>query len=127
LVLTLGQDYEKWVSEVVPNIEQSMEEERHRFGMNHCEAGLMVGQKWGFPTVLQNCMIAHHAPDTGPSGGSVQLVQLACRMAASIGFPEVYQEPEPFPELPGRAQASEELSIERIRKKIHAQIENIGR
>jgi HD-like signal output (HDOD) protein len=127
MLLTVGQNYETWVSAAVPNIEDSMQLEWANFGMNHCEAGSMVGQKWGFPTVLQNCMVAHHALDTGRQGGPIHLVQLACRMAGAIGFPEVYHEPEPFPELPDGARACQDLSIDRLRERVMAQIETIGR
>jgi HD-like signal output (HDOD) protein len=127
LLLTVGQDYENWVAEMVPNIEESMQMEADRFGMNHGEAGAMVGQKWGFPAMLQDCMIAHHELQTGPPGNPVSLVQVACRIASSIGFPEVYQEPEPFPELPDPARTCDELSLDRIRERVEAQIATIGR
>src|SRR6202050_4703987 len=102
LLLTLGQNYEKWVSSEVPNIEESNQLERARFGMDHCQAASLVGQKWGLPPVLHKCMIGHHEPKPGKPGDPVTLVQLACRMAAAIGFAEVYQEPEAFPELPDK-------------------------
>ncbi len=127
LLLTVGQEYEAWASEAVPTIAESNQLERACFGMDHCEAGLMVGKKWGFPTVLQNCMIAHHALDTGPQGGPIHVVQLACRMAASIGFPEIYQEDEPFPELPAKARGCEELALDQLRERVNAQIDLIGR
>ncbi len=127
LLLTMGQEYEEWVTEMVPNMEESMQMEADRFGLNHCEAGKTVGEKWGFPAMLQDCMIAHHKPQTGSPGNPVSLVQVACRIASSIGFPEVYQEPEPYPELPDRARTCEELAVDRIRERVEAQIETIGR
>jgi HD-like signal output (HDOD) protein len=127
LLLTVGQTYEQWASSEVPNIEASNDLERARFGMNHCEAASLVGQKWRFPALLQNCMNAHHEASPARPEDPVSLVQLACRIAASIGFPEVIQEPEPFPELPDKARACEDLSPERIQKKVQAQIEAIGR
>jgi HD-like signal output (HDOD) protein len=127
LLLTVGQSYEKWAATEVPNIDESNQLERARFGMNHCEAASLVGQKWGFPPMLQKCMIGHHEPNAGKPGEPVPLVQLACRIASSIGFPEVYQEPEPFPELPDKARACSDLEIDRIRERVKKQIETIGR
>jgi HD-like signal output (HDOD) protein len=127
LLLTIGQTYEKWVSTEVPSIEESNQLEQARFGMNHCEAASHVAEKWGFPAVLQKCMIGHHDPDIGPPGDPVPLVQLSCRIAAAIGFPEVYQESAPFPELADKARACEELAVERIRKRVDAQMETIER
>lgn len=127
LLLTVGQTYEQWVTEGVPDIEESNQMERARFGMNHCEAGALVGHQWRFPVSLRTCMVGHHGPQSGPPGDSVSLVQVACRMAASIGYPEVFQEPEAFPELPDKARDCEELSRERIEERVKAQIELIGR
>lgn len=127
LLLTVGQDYEKWASLEVPNIEESNQLERARFGMDHCEAASLVGEKWGFPPVLHKCMIGHHEPKAGRPGDPITLVQVACRMAAAVGFPEVYQEPAEFPELPDKARGCEELTSERIRQQVESQIETIGR
>lgn len=127
LLLTVGQAYEKWALSDVPNMEESIRSERAHFGMNHCEAAAMVAQQWGFPSMLEKCMIGHHDPKLGKPGYPVPLVQLACRIATSIGFPEVYQEPEPFPELPEKVSLSEELSVERLRKQIDSQIAIMGR
>jgi HD-like signal output (HDOD) protein len=126
LLLTLGPSYEKWVTAEVPDIDAATRLERARFGMNHCEAGALVGHKWGFPVMLRSCMIAHHELESGPPGDPLSLVQLACRMAAAIGYPEVHQDPAPFPELPAKARESKQLSPERLREKINAQIEVIG-
>src|SRR5580704_10409466 len=127
LLLTVGQSYEKWALSDVPGVEESNLSERAHFGMNHCEAAAVVAQKWGFPSLLEKCMIGHHDPKLGKPGYPVPLVQLACRIAASVGFPEVYQEPEPFPELPEKVRLCEDLSVERLRKRIDAQIEVMGR
>jgi HD-like signal output (HDOD) protein len=127
LLLTLGQNYEKWVSSQVSSVAESNQLEHARFGMNHCEAASVVGEKWSFPEFLQKCMTGHHDADIGPPQAPVPLVQLACRIASSIGFPEVYQEPEPFPELPNKARACPDLAVERIQQRIDAQIETIGR
>jgi HD-like signal output (HDOD) protein len=127
LLLTVGQDYEQWVSLEVQNIEESNLMERARYGMDHCQAASLVGQKWGLPPVLQKCMIGHHEPKAGRPGDPVTLVQLACRIAAAVGFAEVYQGPEEFPELPEKIRQCEELSIERIRQQVESQIETLGR
>jgi HD-like signal output (HDOD) protein len=127
LLLTVGQTYEKWAAVEVPNISESNRQERACFGMDHCEAAAVVGQRWGFPAVLHKCMIGHHDLKPGRPGDPVPLVQLACRIAGSIGFPEVYQEASPFPELPDKARECEELEPERIRKRVLSQIDTMGR
>jgi len=127
LLLTVGQSYEKWASALVPTIEESNQLERARFGMDHCEAAKVVGQKWGFPTLLQRCMTDHHEVKPGRPTDPVPLVQLSCRIASSIGYPEVYQDPEPFPELPDKARGCEDLALDKILKRVNTQIEMIGK
>ena len=127
LLLTVGQAYEEWVSEAVPSVEESIELERAQFGMNHCEAGALVGHQWRFPVSLRTCMVGHHAPQSGPPGDPVNLVQLACRMATAIGYPEVFHEPEPFPELPDKARDHAELVRERLEERVKEQIELTGK
>lgn len=127
LLLTVGPGYEKWISAELPGIEEANQLEHARFGMNHCEAGALVGHKWAFPVLLRSCMIGHHGHEAGPPGDSLLLVQLACRLADSMGFPEIhFQEPPPPPDLPQKVRRCAELSPERIRDGITAQIEVIG-
>lgn len=127
LLLSAGQNYEGFVTEEFPGIHEANQMERTRFGMNHCEAGSVVGHKWGFPQLLRNSMAAHHNAETAPPPDPLRLVQLACRMASAIGFPELPQMPEPFPELPEKARASRDLAEDRIRERINTQIEVMGR
>ncbi len=127
LLLTVGQDYEKWVTGAVPSLDESIQLERASFGMNHCEAGALVGHQWRFPVVLRSCMVSHHEPVSEPPNDPVSLVQLACRMATALGYPEIYTEPEPFPELPPKARGCAELAHDRIEAKVKAQIDMIGK
>lgn len=127
LLLSVGQNYEKWVSSKVTSIEESNQLERDHFGMNHCEAASLVGLKWRFPALLLECMIAHHEPTSGKPGDPVPLVQLACRIASSIGYPEVYLEAEAFPELPEKARTCPDLARDRIVERVKQQIEAMSR
>jgi HD-like signal output (HDOD) protein len=126
LLLTVGQNYERWVATEVPTIQEANLLERAQFGMNHCEAGSLVGHKWGFPVLLRSCMIAHHEPPDGPAGDPLGLVQLACRMAGSIGYPEVHQQPEEFPELPEKARKCTDLAPDRIQALVDKRIQIVG-
>ena len=127
LLLSMGQSYEKWVSNSVRSIEESNELEQVQFGMNHCAAASLVGVKWRFPALLLECMIDHHQPDTGRPGDPVPLVQLACRIATSLGYPEVFQEPEPFPELPAKVGGCPDLAPDRIAERVKRQIESMAK
>jgi len=128
LLLTVGADYETEISSIFAGIAEANQLEYTRFGMDHQHAGSLVGHKWGFPVVLRSCMIAHHGCDSAPAAGPLVLVQLACRLAESLGYPEIrLQQPLPPLELPKKVRSSAQLSPQRIQDRIDAQIEVIAR
>jgi HD-like signal output (HDOD) protein len=128
LVLTVGPNYEKWITPEFPNIEEANQMEQARFGMTHCEAGSLVGHKWGFPVVLRTCMLGHHGHESAPPNDPLLLVQLACRLADSLGFPEIHFQEEPAaPDLPQKVLNSGKMQPERLRQSIASQIEIIGK
>ena len=42
---------------------ESLEAERDRFGMDHCEVGHWIGVSWNFPPTLLEVMSGHHNPE----------------------------------------------------------------
>jgi len=57
------------------------------FGMDHCEAGRDLVSEWNLPPAFAEIALHHHdqlAP--GERFGSLQVVQLACRVANVLGF-----------------------------------------
>jgi len=128
LLLTVGPTYETLISAPFSSIEEANDLERSRFGMNHCEAGSLVGHKWAFPVVLRSCMIGHHAGEPAPPNDPLTLVSMACQLADAAGFPEIDLQGElPALELPQKVAACPALDLERLRAQITAQIETIGR
>jgi HD-like signal output (HDOD) protein len=87
LFLVGGQSYSEELTKDFQDIEQANQAERDLFGMTHCEAGALVATAWGFPESLAACMGEHHVMPAGadPRG----LIVTACRIADSLGFPEV--------------------------------------
>jgi HD-like signal output (HDOD) protein len=128
LLLTVGADYEREISVDFDSVAEANDLERDRFGMNHCEAGALVGHKWAFPAMLRSCMIAHHDDAPGRPADPLVLVSLACRLADSLGYPEIHlREPAAPPELPQKVRDCPLLAAERIHERIAAQIEVLGR
>lgn len=41
---------------------ESIELERERFGIDHCEVGRWIGVSWNFPPILLEVMVSHHHP-----------------------------------------------------------------
>jgi putative nucleotidyltransferase with HDIG domain len=74
--------------------EQAGEAERQALGMDHCQAGRMLAERWGFPEELQQAAGSHHQPGTS---GLQRLVASACRLSTALGFGvlQIRQSPGP--------------------------------
>jgi len=128
MLLTIGPAYEKELTAEFATIGDSTRLEYVLFGMDHGEAGAMVGHRWGFPDMLRTCMSDHHECEPGPTRDPLSAIQLACRIADSLGFSEVHWREEPPPlELPDALAHRTELVLERLRERIAVQIEAVGR
>jgi hypothetical protein len=59
-----------------------------------------VAKAWGFPETLATCMRAHHFRADSKPTGTQGLIATACRIADSLGFPEVPMSATPaWPDL----------------------------
>jgi len=129
-LLSTGPTYETGIIAEFADIAEANRMEKDLLGLDHCEAGAVVARKWGFPAVLQNCMTYHHENQPGPPARrskSLALVQIACRMADSLGFPEVRWREQPLPvKLPISLQNRPELALDLLREQISQQIGAMG-
>jgi HD-like signal output (HDOD) protein len=129
-LLSMGLRYEARITREFTDIAEANRAEEGLFGMDHCEAGALVARKWGFPAILQDCMTHHHENQPGQPAGPglpLALVQTACRMADSLGFPEVRWRDQPPPiELPDGLKNHAELAPDRLREQVTLQIEAMG-
>jgi HD-like signal output (HDOD) protein len=129
-LLSMGQRYEAAISAEFGAIGESNQLEKELFGMDHCEAGSVVGKQWGFPAILQDCLSHHHegqGEEPAEPSKALTLVRLACRMADSMGFWEVRWKEQPAaPEVPPRLKGNSELDTERLREQISRQIGAMG-
>ena len=125
LFLADGQPYAEELSKEFAHIEQANQLERRLFGMTHCEAGALVAAAWGFPDNLAACMGEHHIM---PGGGDPRgLVVRACRMADSLGFPEVpLSEATGWPELGPALEHLPQLEPEALWDEINRRIADLG-
>ncbi len=125
LFLAEGQPYGEELSREFAAIEQANHVERNLFGMTHCEAGALVAATWGFPESLAACMGEHHIM---PAGGEPRgLIVTACRMADSLGFPEVpLSEASGWPELDPALADVAQLEPEALWDEINRRIADLG-
>jgi putative nucleotidyltransferase with HDIG domain len=61
--------------------------EEKLIGIGHAELGAQLGENWGMPPVMVDCIRYHHTPQEAPSENeAVKVVYLADMMAMSLGF-----------------------------------------
>ena len=65
--------------------EQTLRCEERSIGINHREAGLLLADKWGLPSVLRAVLCMHTTPR--PAAFTVvRLISVACSLAERLGF-----------------------------------------
>jgi putative nucleotidyltransferase with HDIG domain len=63
-----------------------LESERQLFEMDHCQAGLLLTQRWGFPSEYSRVAGCHHGEMPATKQDLVSLTRTACRLADALGF-----------------------------------------
>ncbi|MDA1312753.1 MAG: HDOD domain-containing protein [Acidobacteria bacterium] len=72
-----------------------LDREQRRFGVDHCEAGLMLAEKWGFPEELTRIAGRHHDRCYGATADLLTIAHVACRLADTFEF-DVIKTTRPF-------------------------------
>jgi HD superfamily phosphohydrolase YqeK len=83
--------------------------EQKQFGMDHCEAGRVLVERWKLPREFWIATGRHHDPPEGGPVDTLTLVYLACQLSDTLGYAVVAPlKPMPFAEavamLPRSAQ-----------------------
>jgi len=66
-----------------------LESERSLFEMDHCQAGLLLTQRWGFPSEYSRVAGCHHGEMPAAKQDLVSLTHTACLLADALGYPSV--------------------------------------
>ncbi len=62
-------------------------QERELFELDHCQAGRHLAAAWKLPNQFLDIISRHHyAPESGDGFGLLAVIDLACRMADTLGF-----------------------------------------
>jgi len=104
-----------------------LESERVLFEMDHCQAGLLLTQRWGFPSEYSRAAACHHGEGPAAKQDLVSLVHTACLLADALGFPSVTIAEAPSAaaiaaQLPGSLWKSYTLQEELLKNRIGRQI-----
>jgi HD-like signal output (HDOD) protein len=84
-----GNDYEKFLLQSYETVDQRLVEEKRQFQLNHCEAGCVLVQHWGFGAPMLHLVTNHHKPVVPSDRGLTSLIQFSCQLATSLGFAAV--------------------------------------
>jgi putative nucleotidyltransferase with HDIG domain len=64
--------------------------EQAQFGMDHCQAGLLLARAWGLPETLCKAVECHH--EESANRDLISLVHLSCRLADDLMFQAIRHE-----------------------------------
>lgn len=127
LRLTGGDKYAEYMSQEFADLAEANVFEKKLFGMNHCEAGAFLARTWGFPASLRTHMAGHHESGGGGLADPRFLIQLACRVADSLGFLEVQRlDLALTPALPERLRRRAELAPDLLYDQIRQRMSTFG-
>ncbi|MBZ5579267.1 MAG: HDOD domain-containing protein [Acidobacteriia bacterium] len=76
--------------------------ERRRFGMDHCETGRRLAERWDLPPEL-GAIAGHADADSAAALDFYKVVRLGCQLAAALGYGVAARpRPVPFDEILGQ-------------------------
>jgi len=87
LLRAYGELYAPLFAAVHDTLAESLEAERSLFQMDHCQAGLLLTQRWGFPSEYSRVAGCHHGELPAAKQDLVSLTHTACLLADALGFP----------------------------------------
>ncbi len=95
-----------------------LDAEEEKFGLNHAEAGRLLGEAWGLPEEFRVINGRHHDSCDGNEFDLLRIIHVACRLADALGFGVLQKEPVPastiLSELPTRVAARIEKTPEEL-------------
>jgi putative nucleotidyltransferase with HDIG domain len=95
LLMIDGERYAPALERRHRSVGDCLEAERGLFHMDHCQAGLWMTQKWGFPTEFSRVAGCHHEELAGRPRDLASLACAACLLADALGYAAVTCEQAP--------------------------------
>lgn len=124
-------EYQQTVRDAAEHALDLLDYEREKFGMDHCEVGRWLAERWTLPEDFRVIAGRHHDLPDGSPFDLRTLVHVACRLADHLGYDvtkplkpiEIDQLLDPIPEA-ARCRLTGEM--DRIRKAIEIHIREYG-
>ena len=89
LLMSYGERYAPILRTVHNSVSDCLRGERDLFQMDHCQAGLWLAQRWGFPPEYSRVAGCHHDEVPAANPDLTSLGHTACLLADALGFPAV--------------------------------------
>ena len=107
-----------------------LEFERNLFEMDHCQAGLWLTQRWGFPSDYSRVAGCHHGETRVAKKDAVSLTHTACLLADALGYPSVIIAEAPataaiITQLPANPWSPYTFDAEQMKQRIARQIASV--
>jgi HD-like signal output (HDOD) protein len=86
LLRAYGEQYAPLFDTRHDTLADCLESERRLFDLDHCQAGLLLTQQWGFPSEYSRVAGCHHDDLPAVMQDLVSLTHAACLLADALGF-----------------------------------------
>ena len=112
------------------SLAECLESERRLFEMDHCQAGLLLTQRWGFPSDYCRVAGCHHGETILAKRELVSLTRTACLLSTALGFQSVSVAETPSATaivagLPASPWTRYTFDEDQLRERIAGQIANL--
>ena len=130
LLRAYGERYAPVFASRHDTVADCLESERSLFEMDHCHAGLLLTQRWGFPSEYSRVAGCHHGELPAAKQDLVSLTHTACLLADALGFPAVALAQTPSTaeivrQLPANPWNPYTFQEEQLKKRIAKQIASV--
>ncbi|HEX5226889.1 MAG TPA: HDOD domain-containing protein [Bryobacteraceae bacterium] len=86
LLVAYPEEYENVIRNAAGHTLDLLDFEQEEFGVQHAEAGRMLGEQWQLPVDLSIIAGRHHDPCEGTELSLLRVVHVACRLADALGY-----------------------------------------
>jgi len=86
LLVAYPQDYEAIIRNAAERCLDLLDFEQEQFGLDHAEAGRLLGERWSLPSEMIAIAGRHHDPTEGAELTLLRIVHVACKLADTLGF-----------------------------------------
>jgi HD-like signal output (HDOD) protein len=131
LLVAYPEEYEQVIRTAAERSLDVLDFEEQEFGAHHAEAGRLLAERWGLPPEMGVIAGRHHDPCEGTELTLLRIVNVACRLADTLGYDVVQplsasQTKDVIAELPEAARLRLSSAPEEFCQRIEQRIQEFG-